>query len=114
MSFEAARLEELPPWLDDAVGQAFAGAHGRMLDAEQAKLTGGVLAAWLPDAPDDALDAIGRGFDILRFSGEANDLYRARLEVAWPTWNEAGTAQAILDSLHNYGITDVAVYEEET
>lgn len=113
MSFEEARLEELPPWLDDAVGRGFVGAHGRVLDAEQRLTTAGVKARWLYDAPDDALDPIGRGNDILRFQGESDLIYRVRLEGAWETWEKAGTAQAVLDSLHAYGITDVRVYEEE-
>jgi len=39
--------------------------------------------------------------------------YRARLQAAWDTWEIAGSPDAIVASLHAYGIPDVEVLREE-
>lgn len=116
--FELARLAELPTMLDGPNGRGCAAALGRAQDVEQAALTDAVLMRYPPRCPADALDILGADSAIERFDGEPDGTaipavgYHGRLAARWPTWAKAGSAQAIIDSLHAYGITDVAVYQD--
>lgn len=120
MTFEAARVAELPPWVGGAVfgdgtvdtGVEQAAVAGRMQDAEHATLKAGVGARFLGACPDDALDEYGVTVQIPRFQGESNATYRARLGAAWETWELAGTAPGIVSALNAYGIEDVEVVED--
>lgn len=111
-SFEFQRQSKLPPWLDDEAGRAFVGVPGAMQDAELRRLKDGVLARFPLDAPDDALDALGRNFQLERYPGEADAAYRGRLAAAWEAWTWAGTKRGVAAALEGYGIADVAIRED--
>lgn len=112
-SFETARQEELPGWIDDEVGQAFVGSFGAQQDGELRTLKDGILATMLESAPDDALDVIGSTFRLPRFIRETNDAYRARLEGAWDQYDIGGQAAAIVAILKAMGIVDVVLKEDD-
>lgn len=111
-SFREARLGELPTWLDDEIGQGMQSAPGAMQDAELRLLKDGVLARFLADAPDDALDRIGSTMRLPRFLKESNDHYRARLDVAWETHELRGTPQGVTGILTDMQIVDVDIRED--
>lgn len=111
-NFSTARLAELAPELDGPEGQALARALGSAQDDETALLRVAVLSRLATLCPDDALDGVGQWLQIERFDDEPDDIYRARLTVAWDTWAKAATAQAIIDSLVSYGFEDVVVKQD--
>lgn len=76
-------------------GQQLAAACGALRDEEIA-LTRLALLSRIPSrCPDDALDALGRFFRIERYAAETDASYRGRLEVAWETWENAGSDEGI-------------------
>lgn len=115
-SYIVNRLAELAPALNGIEGQAFARALGGAQDGELVLLRVAALCRLAAFCPDDALDAVGAWLNIERFPGEADGTalppsgYRGRLLAAWDTWSQAGSAQAIIDSLNAWGIPDVAVF----
>ncbi len=112
-SFVAYRQDVMDPRHGPAEGVAWAKAIGGAQDKEMGLLRAAALARLPVYVPDDGLDACGVGFLLPRMAGETNASYRARLINAWPTYAEAGSAKAIVDALHAYGITDVRVVLEE-
>lgn len=60
----------------------------------------------------DRLRHLGASFDMPRLGSMTDAQYDAYLESAWQAHGEAGTAQAIIDALHAFGIPDVEVAEE--
>jgi hypothetical protein len=118
--FEALQRGDIPgggqwtdaAWLRGPSAQAFLALLGSEKDAAMAELRAAVKARWPGLGPADALHFQGQGFDIERFAGESDELYDARLQRAWETHRLAGTASAIVESLHAYGITDVAIVED--
>jgi hypothetical protein len=111
-SFVANRLAEVPPALNGPEGQALARALGEAQDDEATRLRIAALSRLPALCPDDALDGVGAWLELPRFEGEGDGTYRGRLVAGWTTWSEAGSAQAIEDSLRAYGIPDVRVVEE--
>lgn len=111
MTFVEGGDAEIPKWLYGPQARAYIKALRAAQDQEQLNLEFAQRQRFPTHCADDALDVVGAGFLIERFPNETFETYRARLLVAWDTWEEAGTRQAILDSLHAYGITDVEVYE---
>lgn len=104
--------------LDGPNGRGSASALGAQQDVEQALLTGAVLMRYPPRTPSDALNLLGADSSIERFLGEPDGTatpptgYQGRLMARWSTWKKAGSEQAIVDSLHAYGIPDVAVDQD--
>jgi hypothetical protein len=112
VSFIEARVEELPVWLRGTNGIGVATAQGAQQDLELRLEIAGTKQRWPTTCDDEALDDVGVRVQIERYPGESNDVYRARLLEAFPTWNEAGTPQAIIDQLHACGIEDVTVVRD--
>lgn len=115
MSFTAAGLEELGlvKWLNGPQARAYVAALRAAFDVEIADLKFAVKQRFVTTCEDEALDDVGGGYVIERFPTEDFVTYRARVRAAWATWRKAGLAVAILDSLHQYGITDVEIYEAQ-
>ncbi len=120
-SFVDARQEEVAPHAAGDDGLALQAALGRDEDAAVGELED-VLRMFNPyTCPDDALDAVGAKYGLPRYPGEPNGTaptsiggtdgngYRGRLCDAWDAWGWAGTAKAVIDQLHAFGIVDVAV-----
>ena len=108
-TFAAYRLARLRPPLNGPQGETWANVLGGIQDQELALLRVAALSRFPATCPDDGLDLLGQAFDLGRFPGESNDAYRARLAAAWPTYDIAGSAQAIVASLQAYGFVDVLV-----
>lgn len=113
MGFVAAGLRELPKWLNGPQARAYITALRAAQDGELANLIFSIKQRFPSTCADDALDTAGTTFSIERFEGEPFAVYRARLLVAWDTWEKAGTRPGIIDALRAYGIQDVEVYESE-
>lgn len=62
--------------------------------------------------PDDALDTLGLDSAIERFDGEPDASYRPRLVARWETHAIAGSAGAVIASLHAWGLDDVRILTE--
>jgi Phage tail protein (Tail_P2_I) len=99
-------------WLRGPNAQAFLVLLGAEKDAMVDELRAAVKARWPGIGPPDALGLQGQGFDIERFPGESDELYTARLQRAWETHKLGGTAAAVVESLHAYGIPDVRIVED--
>lgn len=66
----------------------------------------------LPGGQGERLRQIGRTRQIERYEGETDEQYCERLASAHPTWQRAGTPNAIIQQLQDYGFVDVVVFEE--
>lgn len=66
-----------------------------------------------PDrAPYDALPHIGRNVQIERYAQDTDATYRARQRLAFPSWQQAGTRQAVLAQLAALGLSDAQLFED--
>jgi len=118
--FEALQRGDIPgggqwtdaEWLRGPNAQAFLVLLGAEKDDKVGELRAAIKARWPGIGPPDALGLQGQGFDIERFPGESDELYTARLQRAWETHRLAGTAAAVVESLHAYGIPDVQIVED--
>jgi hypothetical protein len=113
-TFARWRSSKLRPPCNGPMDELFAAVLGGKQDDELALLRIALLSRLPSRCPDDALDALGEWFNLPRFDGEADGTvtsgYRGRLCAAWSTWQKAGSAEAIIDSLEAYGFVDVEVY----
>lgn len=116
-SYEENRVAELAPSIAGPQGEAFARAMGQEQDAETPLLRMAALSRLATDCPDDALDGCGRWMQIERFEGEEHGAaadqsgYRGRLMRGWTTWKEAGSPQALVDSLGAWGLGPATVLQ---
>lgn len=115
-TFASNRIAELPATQRGREAQAWATGMGQVQDDSLPVARVAALADLPRLCADDALDYVGGWLLLPRYPGEVNgtptDGYRGRLCAAWPTWLKAGTAQAVIDSLNGYGITDVQVFAD--
>jgi hypothetical protein len=113
-SFARYREALLGPCNNGPEGRGYARGLGNVCDAQVDLLRLAALCRLPTRCPDDALDHVGAWLQIPRFPGEPDGTlttgYRGRLCAAWATWKKAGSAQAIIDSLHAYGFVDVEVF----
>ena len=112
MGFVSIRQGQLPSYAQGPQGQAYQAALGAPQDAELRVLKDVVLMRNPVDAPDDGLAPLGRFYALPEFAADTTASYRARLQAAWPTWLAAGTAPAIVASLHAFGFGDVQVFAD--
>lgn len=112
-TFVTWRTSKLLPPLNGPMDELFAGVFGAEQDTELALLRVAALSRFPATCPDDGLDLLGQAYTLPRMPSESHDSYRARLVAAWDTWEVAGSPDAIVKSLHAYGITDVEVFREE-
>jgi hypothetical protein len=85
------------------------GVHYR---AVARKLQANIAAADSPDGEATRLRLIGETRSIERYPGETDAGYCERLAAAFPTWQSAGTPNAIIRQLNAFGLPDVLVFEE--
>lgn len=78
-------------WLRKPRAASFVGALAAQQDEIAARLAGAVLVRLASRCPDDALDDLGRTFNLERAPGESNASFRAYLRGAWTIWASAGT-----------------------
>jgi hypothetical protein len=113
-TFARWRSSKLRPPCNGPMDELFAAVLGAKQDEELALLRIALLSRLPSRCPDDALDALGEWFNLPRFDGEADGTvtsgYRGRLCAAWATWQKAGSADAIIESLKAYGFVDVEIY----
>lgn len=115
MGFESGRVTtiEAIPWLGNARGIAYEGTLGAEQDGELDRLKDAARMASGPVlCPDDALDKMGTGLQVERFTGELDASYRARQLLTWSTKLKAGSPQSIIDSIRAWGIPDVAIDQD--
>ena len=84
-------VEISPPWLRGVRGASFISGLGTALDESTALTITGILARFADRAPEDALIFLGTERALIRYSGESNDAFRARVLGAWDFWQWAGT-----------------------
>ncbi|NBC17436.1 MAG: hypothetical protein GVY18_09015 [Bacteroidetes bacterium] len=79
-------------WLREHYAERFGGAIALGFDTIYQGVEIGATSGWLqsPNSPPDALPVIGRERQLLRAPSETNVEYRARLQVAWDIWADAG------------------------
>lgn len=103
-----------PNWMHDAVGNAYWGVVGAMIDQQVARMKLAVRCRYPQDAlaagMSDALDEIGKDRLLPRGAavspGESDETdanYAARLLAAWDTWEKAGTPLGLLRELAVHG-----------
>lgn len=112
-----------PNWMHDAIGDAYWGAIGKVMDQQVARLKTGIRARFPDDAAaagmDDALELIGhdrmlpRGGLTPGAGDEPLATWATRLKDAWTTWMMAGSARGLLWELSAQGfpsgVTGVSV-----
>lgn len=106
-SFEAYNPSTLPASINGPFARKMASVFGRIQDGELDLLEVAVKCRLPATCPDDGLDALGRAFGLERYPGEGHAVYRARLLVAWPTWDEAGAPTSIEGQIEAFGVPDV-------
>lgn len=111
-TFKRARVEELPAWLSDEIGEAHQATVGEMQDVELRKLKDGVLATLLDTAPDDALPHLGATYYLPPFLKETAERHRARLDASWETHERGGRRDGITGILSDMQIVDVDLRED--
>lgn len=103
LSFSAAMLRVMPPWLRRLVGGAIVQGIGDPIDAQVDRNVEG-LRLRFPDAglDEDALAYLGRERRILRGPGELGETFAVRLRKWWDAHRIRGNAYALLDQMHAY------------
>ena len=114
MGFESYNPASAEPPINGTFGQLLGSTLGAQQDEEVEALRTAVLSRVPERCPDDALDFVGRHFNIERYAGEPHDSYRARLTEAFAAWAKAGSPESIEDQISAFSITgcDVRVYED--
>jgi len=115
-SFERARVEELPRWLQGPVGEAYQRVLGRRQDAALARRKEVIKATLPATAPDDALPLLAADYmteqappAVVGRDGESNDAFRERLGQMVQLWGRAGTPRTYKDILATLGVLATAV-----
>lgn len=92
-------------WALGAVGRRLWGVLAVLANATAQGATE-VLANRLPGHPDcapDARDQIGQDRDLFRYRGESDASWLSRIQGAWDTYPQGGTAIQILSEVENWG-----------
>jgi len=107
--FREHMLNLAPPWLAGVYGQRLMGAMGLIFDAMAEGSLRGMLMRHLlsPLYPKDALPLHGAERRLLRYPGESEQGYRARVHDAWRIWRLAGTYQGVEEQLGALGFKDI-------
>lgn len=102
MSFRDAIQRFTVPWLLERVGRRVLFATSILFDALQDRVRQGIRARMPGEGTPTALPYLGSDRSIERGPTESSESYAARLRLALPTWQRAGTAPAMLEQLRAY------------
>jgi len=107
----AAQLLRSSPWRGK-YGRRFVAAFGLLCDSLIDGATQALKAPWLgnpDDVPQDALAPLGEELLLERYPVEDDAQYKARLDLTWPTWQDAGGPQVLVDQLTAAGFPGVQI-----
>jgi len=109
-TFADTRVEDMAPirWLG-ALAETMARVLGERQDAELAILKEAVSMRVPAFCPDDALGLLAQNLKIPTFFGELPERLRARLSIAFTTWEGAGLPRAIAGSLGAWGLANAQI-----
>lgn len=110
-TFATYRVSQLRPPLNGPQGETWATVLGGIQDQELALLRVAALSRLPATCPDDGLDLLGLAYALPRLPGQSHASYRATLQAAWPTYEEGGSPQSVVDALVALGYHDVLVLE---
>lgn len=100
-----------PRWLQGPYGKKWSRTIGYQGDLVLNAVQQAVGARFPRSAPDDALAYLGIDRDMDRYPGDSDAGYRARIEIAWSTWAQAGTYSCLMGQLHAFGFVNAEIYD---
>ncbi|ADH63805.1 hypothetical protein Mesil_1930 [Allomeiothermus silvanus DSM 9946] len=106
--YQAWLPELAPPWLQGPRGHALLAGWGQALDQHASLLTTAILARFVQQAPEDALNLLGAERGLGRYPEEALGTWRDRVLGAWEFWRWSGTEFGMRTALAQLGY-DAAV-----
>lgn len=111
VTFRGYLKRTLPAWLLGTWGGRYLYSFGLVLDAIMQGATDATKARMpYPTGPADALARIGQDSALERYPADTDATFRARLQARFPTWQKAGSEQAVVGQLNAFGFANVSVY----
>lgn len=94
-------------------GSRLIGSFALLVDALMQGVAESVTAGWIKwssGVPTDSLAYHGQDTALERYPVETDEQYKARIELAWETWQLAGGPESILDQLAAAGFPGAEIY----
>ena len=109
---ELALPQLCPPWLQRAIGEAYLGGIGQVIDCHIDRIVDAVRQRFPNGSRTDALAAIGRERRVLRGPGEDSVTYARRLRKWWDLHRTRGNSRTLLEQLFDYFAASLSVSME--
>ena len=100
-----------PVWLQGPIGRAWQQTLGEIKDELLQRACEAVAARWASSAPLDALLRLASDHSLSFSVGIDSTTLRDLLVHAWTHWKQAGTAEVILQALHQAGFRNASLRE---